>query len=229
MAGRHAQPRGRQKTLLAAAGVTLVGALATLAGGVTYGIYSSTPSGENNGFTSGTVTLTNNVTGACSDTNLAPGDAPAACTLGLTYSGSLSAYLAVDVLIETQAGSGGSTLYNPSGSNGLTVSITDNQSTPVTYTVPTTPTTCPTGAPSGSTCYELDDELIGTSSYASGATDTISTAVTLPSAAGNGYQGGAAQVILTVHAVQAKNNTLNCTTTPAAGQSCSPGTGFAWS
>jgi len=226
---RHLKrPSGR--SLKTAAALAMLGSAAAFVGGATFGLYSSKPSAETNSFTAGTVTLTNNVTGACTTTNMAPGDSPAACTLGLTYSGSLSAYLAVDVVIETQAGTGGTNLYNPPGSNnGLTVSITDNQGTPVTYPVPTTATTCPGGAPGGSACYELDNELLGTSAYTNGATDTISTSVTLPLAAGNGYQGGAAQVILTAHAVQSKNNTLHCTTTPTAGQSCTPSSGFAWS
>lgn len=170
------------------------------------------------------------MTGACSVTNLAPGDSPTACTLGTTYSGSLSAYLALNVLIETQAGSGGTNLYDPpSSNNGVTVSITDNQTSPVTYTIPTTSTSCPAGAPSGSTCYELDNELLGTGAYTNGATDTISTSVSLPSAAGNGFQGGSAQVILTAHAVQSSSNTLACTSTPTAGQSCAPSGSFSWS
>jgi hypothetical protein len=222
--------RSRQHVLKLAAALAMVGSLAALVSGATFGLYSSEPSPATDAFTAGTITLTNNVTGACRTTSMAPGDSPAACMLGLTYSGSLSAYLAVDILIETQAGTGGTDLYNPpSSNNGLTVSITDNQGTPVTYTVPTTATTCPSGAPTGSTCYELDNELLGTSPYTSGATDTISTSVTLPSAAGNGYQGGSAQIILTAHAVQAKNNTMHCTTTPTAGQSCTASSGFAWS
>jgi hypothetical protein len=221
--------KNRRQFLVGVATLTAVASVATLYTGVTFDLFSSQPSAESNNFTAGTITLSDNVTGACSDSNMAPGDSPAACTLGLTYSGSLSAYLAVDVLIETQAGTGGTDLYNPGGSNGLTVSISDNQSSPVTYTVPTTSTTCPGGAPGGSTCYELDDELLGTGSYSNGATDTISTSVSLPTAAGNGYQGGAAQVILTALAVQSKNNTIHCTATPTAGQSCSATGGFAWS
>ena len=219
----------KKPLVLLAGGVLAAGAAATLVAGTTFGFFSSKPGAETNSFTAGTVTLTDSVTGACTVTNMVPGDSPTACTLGTTYSGSVSAYLAVDVVVETQAGSGGTILYNPSGSNGLTVSIADNQGTPVTYTVPTTSTTCPGGAPGGSTCYELDNELLGTSAYTSGATDTISTSVTLPSAAGNGYQGGAAQVILTAHAVQSKNNTLACTATPTAGHSCTPSGSFAWS
>ena len=219
----------KNSLVLVGAGVLAAGAAATLLIGTTFGFFSSSAPAESNSFTAGTVTLTDSVTGDCTVTNMVPGDSPTACTLGTTYSGSVSAYLALDVLVETQAGTGATNLYNPSGSHGMTVTVTDNQGTPVTYTVPTTATTCPGGAPGGSTCYELDNELIGTSAYTSGATDTISTAITLPTSAGNGYQGGAAQVILTAHAVQSKNNTLACSTTATAGQSCTPSGSFAWS
>lgn len=221
--------RSKKRFVLLVGGLTALAAVAALAVGVTFGLYSFQAPAETNSFTSGTLTLSSDVTGACSVTNMAPGDSPAACTMGLSYSGSLDAYLAVDILVETQAGSGGTVLYNPVGSNGLTVSIADNQGTPVTYTVPATATACPGSAPAGSTCYELDNELLGTSAFASGATDTISTSVTLPLAAGNGYEGGAAQVILTAHAVQSKNNALACSTVPTAGQSCTPSGAFAWS
>jgi len=46
--------------------------------------------------------------------------------------------------------------------------------------------------------------------------------VSLPAGSATGYQGGAAQIILTVHAVQSKNNPLSCTATPAAGAPCPP-------
>jgi hypothetical protein len=215
--------------------VVAAGALLGLAGagtliaGTTFGFFDAAGSQESNSFTAGTVTLTDNVSGACTVANLAPGDTAAPCTLGASYSGSLTAYLAVDVLVESQAGAGGTMLYNPSGSNGLTMAISDNQGTPVTYVVPSAPTSCPQGAPAGSTCFELDNELLGTSAYAGGATDTITTSVSLPAAAGNGYQGGGAQVVLTVHAVQAKDNSLSCTATPTAGHPCTASGGFAWS
>jgi hypothetical protein len=219
----------KPRVLMVAAGLVAVGSLVTLATGVTFGLFSSTPSPETNQFTAGTVTLASNASGACSVTSMAPGDSPSPCTFQATYSGSLGAYVAVNVLLETQAGSGGTPLYNPGGSNGLTVSIADNQSSPVTYTVPTTATTCPSGAPSGSTCYELDNELVGTSAVANGFSVTFTTTASLPSAAGNGYQGGSAQVVLTAHAVQSNNNALACSSTPTAGQSCTPSGSFAWS
>jgi hypothetical protein len=62
-----------------------------------------------------------------------------------------------------------------------------------------------------------------------GAAVTFSVAVSLPTNSATGYQGGAAQVILTTHAVQSKNNTLSCTATPASGSPCTPSGPFAWS
>jgi hypothetical protein len=134
--------------------------------------------------------------------------------------------MGLDVLIETQAGSGGTPLYDPTGPTGnLQISVTDNQGSPVTYTVPATSTTCPGSAPASSTCYELDNELVKTTAFSGTPTVTFSTAVTLPTTSATGYQGGKAQIIVTAHAVQSSNNNFvsGCT----AGQSC--GTTGNWS
>lgn len=211
----------------------VVGSVATVAAssllvGATLGLFSSTPGAADNTFTAGSVSLSGNSTGACNVSGLMPGDSPTACTFTATYTGSSSAYLGLDVLIQTQAGSGGTNLYNPpAANNGVTVSVTDNQGTPVTYTIPTASTPCPGSAPGGSTCYELDNELVRTTPVSAATAVTFSTAVTLPLAAGNGYQGGAVQVILTAHAVQSKNQTLpgGCT----AGAVCAANGSFAWS
>jgi hypothetical protein len=172
--------------------------------------------------------LSNGAIANCPVSNLLPGVAPGACTFTATYAGSAPAYLAVDVLIEAQAGAGGSKLYSPTDpSNALHVTITSS-SPSVTYTVPTTATTCPGAAPSGSSCYELDNELVSTGAVTSAAA-TFSVAVTLPQNSATGYQGGSAQIILATHAVQARNNTLSCTAAPAAGSACTPSGSFKWS
>ena len=136
-------------------------------------------------------------------------------------------YLGLDIQIETQAGSGGTKLYNPSDpTNDVQISVT-SASPAVTYTVPTTGTTCPVGAPMGSTCYAAFDELVGTVTSSSPAVN-FSISVTIPTSSPNGYQAGTAQIILTTHAVQSANNgtTGVCT----AGSECdttSPGAGSA--
>jgi hypothetical protein len=174
------------------------------------------------------VVLTGNATGACNVTGLMPGDAPPACTFVATYTGTASAYLGLDVLIQTQAGAGGGPLYNPPASNNaLTVAITDNQGTPVTYTVPTVSTACPVGAPALSTCYALATPLVRATPFSATTAVTFSPAVSLPLAAGNTTQAAAAQVILTAHAVQSKNQTLPPGCTPGA--VCAPTGTFSWS
>jgi hypothetical protein len=207
--------------------MAVVAASGTLVG-TTLGLFTSTPGAEANTFTAGTVALAGNPAGACNVTGLMPGDTPTPCTFVATYTGTASAYLGLDVLIQTQAGSGGGPLYNPPASNNaLTVAITDNQGTPVTYTVPTATTACPVGAPVGSTCYARSTLLVSTAPVTATTAVTFSTAVALPLVAGNETQAAAAQVILTAHAVQSKNQTLpgGCT----AGAVCAPTGTFSWS
>jgi len=185
-------------------------------------------SSGSNSLAAGAVTLTDSAVANCPISNLLPNGTATACTFTATYAGSAAAYLAVNVLIETQAGGGGTRLYNPGDSaNDLQVTITSSTPT-VTYSVPTTATTCPGGAPSGSVCYELDNELVSTSAVTSAAVG-FSVSVKLLSSSTTGYQGGAAQVIVTTHAVQSANNTLSCTVTPAAGSPCAPSGSFKWS
>ena len=192
------------------------------------GLLHASETGGNNSLKAGTVTLSNSAIASCPVTSVLPNNTSGACTFTATYSGSASAYLAVDVLVETQAGSGGTKLYNPGdASNDLQVTITSS-SPSVTYTVPTASTTCPGGAPSGSSCYELDNELMSTSAVTSAAV-TFSVAVKVPTSSATGYQGGTAQIILTTHAAQSKNNTLSCTATPAPGSPCTPNGSFKWS
>jgi signal peptidase len=225
---RKAHPRRpHRRRPLAIGGIAVLPASGTLVG-TTLGLFTSTPGAAANTFTAGTVVLTGNATGACNVTGLMPGDAPPACTFVATYTGTASAYLGLDVLIQTQAGAGGGPLYNPPASNNaLTVAITDNQGTPVTYTVPTVSTACPVGAPALSTCYALANQLVRATPFSATTAVTFSTAVSLPLAAGNTTQAAAAQVILTAHAVQSKNQTLPPGCTPGA--VCAPTGTFSWS
>ena len=215
-----AQPQSTRRRLLLRMGtVGVVAAVAVLLATVALARFTTTKSTQTSStFSSGTVSLTNNVTGACGVANMLPSAAPAACTLKATYGGSLPAWVSVNVLIETQAGNGGTKLYNPSDSaHDLQVTLTSTSPT-VTYAVPVTATTCPGGAPSGSTCYELDNELVSAMPVTSSSSATTFTvAVSLPAGTTTGYRGGAAQVVLTAHAAQSGNNAATgCT----AGQTC---------
>lgn len=205
----------------AASSAATLGAVAMLGASASFGLFSSKTATVTNVVTTGTVSLTSGVTGACNVSNMLPGSSPAPCTLTATYSGNVSAYLGLDVLIETEAGSGGTNLYNPSDSaNDLQVSIKDNQSSPVTYTVPGgtgfTGGTCPAGY----MCYQLSDELVSATAFTSSSPAlTFTTTVSMPSSSPTGYQGASAKIVLTAHAVQARNNSSfisGCT----VGQSC---------
>lgn len=211
-------------------GVGLAGSVVALSltvSGVAFGSLSGSLASSGNSFTATTVTLSNSSVTNCPVSNLLPNATAVTCTFTTTYAGPASAYLAVNVLVETQAGTGGTKLFNPSdSSHDLQLTITSSSPT-VTYTVPSAATTCPGGAPSGSACYELDNELISTSALTS-ASVAFSVSVKLPTTSTTGYQGGAAQVLLTTHAVQSGNNTLSCTTT-TAGSPCTPSGSFSWS
>lgn len=220
--------------------------------GVTLALYSNKPTGETNTFVAGTVSLTNVVTGACaaSTNNMAPADS-ASCTLATTYAGTLSGYMALDVFIATQksttaGGAGATDLYNPSDPTNE-AQITVSSTTPtVSYVVaggtPTsfgTAITCPGAGTSldGNSyttydkCYMLSNLLVSATAFASGSV-TFTTGISLPSAEPNTYQGSSAVVVLAAHAVQSKNNAINCTaggTSPTAGAVCTPTGSFAWS
>jgi hypothetical protein len=216
----------RQRWLRASAFALAVSAGATLPVGATLGLSSATsPVPEQTPGSAGTVTLSNSAVTTCPLSNALPTGTATNCSFTAAYSGSVPAYVAVDVLVETQPGSGGAPLYNPSDpNNDLQVSIT---SPAVTYADPTVVTPCPLTAPSGSTCYDVDDELVSTMAFtASSPTTTFTVSFIIPTGSPTGYQGGAAQVVLTTHAVQSADNgsTSDCT----AGAECdarSPGAG----
>jgi hypothetical protein len=185
-----------------------VAAFAALSAGITLGFLSATSSLDSNAAAAGIVSLTTCVSGTCTVAGALPGSAPAPCVLAATYTGSVTAYLGVDVLIETQAGSGGMALFNPADpSHDLQIVISSTSPSVASYQVPSVATSCPASAPTGSTCYGLNDELVSTGAFTSSSpTVTFSTTVSVPTTSTTGYQGGAAQVITTVHAVQALHN-----------------------
>lgn len=227
---RHAKRNLRRGPLFIVAGsIAAVAAASSLAGGFTYARLSATTPTQSNKVSAGTVTLASDTSGACGVTGMVPGGAASQCTLKATYSGSVSAYLGLDVLVATKAGSGGTALYTPSvnPTTDLQIAITDNESpTATTFTVPTVGTSCPATGPymTGYTCYQLDDELVSATPFTSSSgPDTLITTVSLPATNPSGDQGGTAAVVLTVHAVQSANQTLGTCT---AGNPC---TSIGWS
>src|SRR5437868_12399520 len=194
---RHSARLPRRPARLAWLGLAASAvALSLTVTGVTSARMSASRVSGNNTLAAGTVTLTNSAITNCPVSNLFPNGAATTCTFTTTYAGPAAAYLAVNVLIETQAGAGGTRLYNPADSgNALHVTISSSNP-PVSYTVPATATTCPGGPRPGSACYELDNELVSTSALTTAAAG-FSVSESLPATSPAGYQGGTAQVVLT--------------------------------
>ena len=101
---RHTARATKKRLLLAAGSAATVAAVAMLAAGITFGLFSATTASQTKQFSAGTVTLSSDTSGACSVAAMLPGATPRPCTLTATYSGTVSAYMGLDVLIETQAG-----------------------------------------------------------------------------------------------------------------------------
>jgi hypothetical protein len=213
-------------------------AVASTSVGLTLAMYSNKPTGQANTFSSGTVTLTNSVSGLCTPAVTAPGDGTVTgCTLTATYGGTLPAWLGLDVFVATKssaAGGGSPTnLYDGTTSGGQ-ITVSDNQTTPVNYVVaggsPTNlgaASNCTTAGPDGVTysssgygsCYLKQNLLVSTNTFSSGTAVTFTTTITLAATVPNSYQGGSAVVVLAVHAVQSAHNALSpCVT---AGLQCS--------
>ena len=217
--------------------VATAGAAATLAGGVTFGLFSASGASGANTFTGGTVTVgTGTPTSVtCSITNMVPGDSSSgapiggktdtACTYNMKYTGSATAYLAVDVAV-----SNGTTPLYDGTATGLQLYLKDG--VPSTYLTSTAPTAGTTFVAQGGTSASLPigttaNLLVSTTPAATNAAVSFTLNYAVPIATGNTYQGGSATVTLTFHAVQAGNNPV--TGACLAGQQCNATTTFLWS
>ena len=227
----------KKRLAIIGAAVATVGAAATLAGGITFGLFSASGSSGANTFTGGTVSVGTGtpVSVTCTIPNMVPGDsstgapigskADTPCTYNMKYTGSASAWLAVDVAVSN----GTPALYDGS-SFGLQLYLKD--AAPATYLTSTAPTAGTTFVAQGGTAASLP---VGTTPnlLVSATPATTNTAVSfalnyaVPIASGNAYQGGSSTVTLTFHAVQAGNNPLPGAC--VAGQQCNGTTTFLWS
>ena len=227
----------KKRVALAAGVAASIGAIAALASGTTFGLYSATETGAGNSFTSGTVSVgTGTPTSVtCTITSMVPGDSSAGaaigskadttCTYNVKYTGSAPAWLAVDVAVSN----GSPTLYDGTAT-GLQLYLKDASSTYLTSTAPTAGTTYKTAAGTATTlpAAGITDLLVSTTAATTDTAASFSLDYALPIASGNTYQSGSATVTLTFHAVQSGNNPLPATCT-TAGTQCLPGSGFVWS
>lgn len=233
-------PRRTRRWRILAAGAGAM-SMAALVGGLAFAFLNVNGSGTGSA-TTGALALTLNApaTHACTYSALAPGDliGTPSCTLSVTYSGAISGWVGLDVLIATKAQAPGTLpLYNPSdASHDLQITISDNQSSPVTYVTPSTSfgaslASCPSPYNVGGyTCYQLANLLVSTAAFTNASPAvTFTLTGSLPSGSGNSYQHGTASVVMTAHAVQSPANALLCTATPTPGKPCVPAAPFSWS
>jgi spore coat-associated protein N len=227
----------KKRIALGAGVAATLAAVGTLVAGLTFGLFSASGSSSSNSFTAGTVTVGTGTPASvtCNLTNIVPGDSSSGapignkagtpCTYNVKYTGSVSAWLAVDVTI----GNGSTALYDGTAT-GLQLYMKDG--TPTTYLTSTAPTAGTTFTKQGGTVQSLptgatSNLLVSTTAATTNTAVNFTLDYAVPVASGNSYQGGSATVTLTFHAVQSSNNALpaGC----AAGQQCNAGSGFAWS
>jgi hypothetical protein len=222
----------KRRLAFAAGAITILASAATLTGGVTFGLFSATESSGSNSLTSGTVTVgtgsPSSVT--CNVSNMVPGDsssgygsgsgADTECTYNVKYTGSVSAYLGVDIGI-----SNGSPALFDATSTGLQLLIKDGS--PNTYATgvdyynqSNTATALPTSG--------ISDLLVSTTPATTNTAVSFTIDYLLPTTAGNSYQGASTAITLTFHAVQSSNNAVpsGC---HGGGQQCVASGSFAWS
>lgn len=220
----------KKRIVIGASVASTLGAVATLVAGVTFGFFSATTPSQDNTFSAGTVTLDAASATSCTVQTIQPGDS-GTCTFQVTYTGTVSggAYLGVDVGVtnpvpgnpaapyqtatSTTLPSAALGLYD-SSANGLQVTITDDQSSPVTYMSGTSWNQSPTTG----TTPSVADLLVNPTPITSDTTITFTLAWSLPLSANNAYDDAASTITLLVHAVQAANNG-----TPASISACVAG------
>ena len=231
-----AQPRRWRRWL---PGACLAAALIALAGGLAQALLSAGGSGTGSA-TTGSIGVTpiTAVSHTCTYASLQPGDLTGSdtCTLQATYTGNVPAWESLTVEVQSSAGTGGSTLYDGSGTGGLTLSISDDGGQ--SFTVPLGAGTTGGSCPLGKTCWSADHDL---AAWYSGATpnlnftsgETVTWTVTpmfVSTINDNKYQGGSAAVTLVVNAVQSQGNSLPGTcTTSTIGRPCPAAGTFTWS
>jgi len=203
--------KSKKTTVGVAATAAIAGAIAVLIFGATFGLFSAVSAPQTDTFAAGTVVLTtdNTQSFSCAFNNMHPGEvshqwqlgnytvppADTGCTLLVHYTGSLPAYIGL------QLGTSGTGLYDGSA-NGLQLQILDNNG--VYYTG---------GGLLNGTSAPL---YVGTDSGP--ADHTFWVDFYLPTSAGNHYQGLNTTLTLNVTAVQSQNNGTAAGCTP--GQVC---------
>jgi hypothetical protein len=192
----------KKRLLIAAGGITAVGAATTLVAGVTFGLFSAKlAQSPSNTFAAGTVTLAQTASTSCTigqapSEPMEAGDASTGfstpgtdppCTFSVNYSGSLGAFIGLG-LVASPLPTGG--LYDGTAT-GLQFQISDGTHS---YT---------TG---GAINTNSSTSPLYVSTDATPASHTFTVNYGLPLGATNAYQGLSTTLTITVYAVQDSNN-----------------------
>ena len=238
--GRTWTPPRRRTRLLVGSLAATIGIL-FIADGTTLARLSGQTAANADQFTAGTVSFSSIAGVTCTaNSGAIPGQALNTCQLSVTYSGTASGYVGLDILVVTDSGVGGTPLYT-ANSGGMTFTVSDGTHA---FTIPTTSFT---GAPctalggdANATCYQTKDELTavtspagdaGRKTWVNGDAATFTLTPSFAVATAGTTSGGTATVSLTAHATQTTDNGSigSCT----VGHECdttSPGAGTpSWS
>jgi len=214
--------------LRSAAVVAALASMSVMAFGATSALFSATQASGSNSFAAGTVSVGagTGTSVTCNVTNMVPGDsstgfgagsgALAQCSYKVKYTGTASAWLAVDVAV-----SGGATNLFTGTSGGLQYLVKANGGSTfvngTTYKVAAgTDTTVVSGTP-------VTNMLVSATPAVTNGETEFDIDYELPLAAANALQGGTSSIVLTFHAVQSANNPLGSC---VAGRQC---TTITWS
>lgn len=233
----------KKRMLIAGSGLLGVGAVAMIVAGSTFGFFSASTNSGTNKFTAGTVVVKSTSAGSvvCTVHPMSPGDNAttgtnhAICKFEVTYTGSVPAWLGLDVAVTGTQGTSptpyGSTtaptavkgLFNGTATKGLSLLVGDTKSTDfvsnstksgvgVDYFATTG---AATSFPLNATATGAVKDLLVGSDISGPTTYTFSVTYSLPTAATNAYQAAATKLVFTFHAVQFNNNAATggkCTT-----------------
>ena len=212
-----------RKAAFAAGVAASMAALITFAFGATTALFSDTEVGANNTFNSGTVTVDpgSSASAVCTITQLMPGDsstnfvgagtlangnkALTPCDFKVKYTGSASAWLAVDVVVT----GGATTLFTGTDGGFQTLIAVDNGPNIVNVVngvkyknTAGVDTTLVSGV-------AATDILVNATPAVTNEAFVFDVDYALPILAANALQGGSVTVKLTFHAVQSANQPIN--------------------
>ncbi len=226
----------RKRLALGLGSLATLGMAATLTAGATLGLFSATSPVQSDQFTAGTVSLTQPADVACTIVNVVPGDTSGnshQCTFQVTYNGTASAYLGLDLSVNgTAAGSvpvayGGATptpsaLYDGT-SDGIGLTVSDGTTTYMSGQTVDAANLANHATVNGLLIGKVVGSTGDTPQTAAGSNNSVTKTITvdysMPVGSSNAYQGSSMTITLRVHATQFAHQ-APAVSTCTAGRTC---------